>query len=220
METCTKGLCYIEGIQLEDWQIEMKEQGYEPEIYMSSLQQDARMARWKRGEFTASEYRQNALTERYLAEGIEKYKPKPQVVVDPPPPNRDRDSFLGCHQDDIVDSATTVAGIMGVSAAILGLVGSVVAAPATGGASLALLPEVTPIAASLAGGLTMTAAASGVGLVAGGGAAMARNAMGKPCKSPALKDIANITETATNVTKMATTGVNLVTKGVDMLSKF
>ena len=65
------------------------------------------------------------------------------------------------------------------------------------------------IAAPVTGGLSLAAAATAVGAVAGGGVAVARNAAGKPCKSPALSTI----NTATGVVG-GVTGAGLSAAGI------
>tara|TARA_R100000951_G_scaffold111779_1_gene111192 strand:+ start:562 stop:873 length:312 start_codon:yes stop_codon:yes gene_type:complete len=99
----------------------------------------------------------------------------------------------GCETGDVIETGSTVGGFMFATTLFLAAAGAV-AAPFTGGASLALT-------AAEAG--TLATGAAVVGGVSGAGAAVARKGMGKECRSPALGGI----QTGTAVLKTVTGGL-------------
>ena len=156
-------------IKLEPWQEEMKAEGYAAETYMSDEQIAAREARWNRGEFTDSEKIQNELTAQYKAENEERKRIEREKA--------EEERRKKC-RDSAIETGMTVGGVMGTTAGLMALVGGVIGAPLTGGATLAL-------AATAVGGLSGIAAAG------------TRQAFGKECRSPALDDIQKVNEIAT-----------------------
>lgn len=88
---------------------------------------------------------------------------------------------------------------MGATAAALGFIGSIIAVPVTGGASVA-----TAAASASAFSVSLGTAATAVGFAAGAGATGVRSAVGKPCLSPAVPAIQKATGVINGVTGVGT----------------
>ena len=128
----------MEGIPLEDWQIEMKEQGYAPESYMSSAQEDARTARWLAGNLTEKE-RENKAKASVIRQEIK----RKQLIED----------AEECYYE-AAKTGYTIMKSMTLAATALVSVAGLVGAPITGGTSL--------VAASAAAGAIGGAGATGL----------------------------------------------------------